>query len=62
MSLASSTPAQRAELVAAANMLAKYLNDFTEDYFLDTTNAELLAHYQGYIDRLNTALTPINAA
>lgn len=59
MSLAASTAAQRAELVAACNMLAKYLNVYTEDYFLDVDNTELLAEHQEYLDRAQDALTAI---
>lgn len=61
MSLATSTAAERAELVAACNMLAKYLNVYTEDYYLDTTNTALLAAHQVYLDRVSAALAAIAA-
>lgn len=60
MSLATSTAAERAELVAACNLLAKYLNMYTEDYHLNTADADLLAEHQVYIDRVKAAVAAID--
>lgn len=57
MALVDSTAAERAEFVAACNMAAKYLNVWTEDYFYDITNAELVAYHQTFVTRVQTALT-----
>lgn len=60
MSLATSTAAERAELVAACNLLAKYLNMYTEDYHLNTADTDLLAEHQVYIDRVKAAVAAID--
>lgn len=59
MSPSTSTAAQRAELVAACNMLAKYLNVYTEDYSLATANTALITKHQTYLTRVQAALTAI---
>ena len=61
MSLSTSTAAEREELVAACNMLAKYLNDYTESGYLDVDNTALIAEHQAYIDRVTAALAAISA-
>lgn len=62
MALVDSTAAERAEFVAACGMAAKYLNVWTEDYFFDTTNTELVAYYQTFVTRVQTALTNLTNA
>lgn len=61
MSLATSTAAERAELVAASMLQAKYLNVYTEDYHLNTADTDLLAEHQVYIDRVKAATAAIDA-
>lgn len=59
MSLALSTAAQRAELVAACNLLAVYLNEYTERQNIKFSDTALLAQHQAYLTRVQAALTAI---
>nr|UVX49299.1 MAG: hypothetical protein [Bacteriophage sp.] len=59
MALSTSTATQRAELVAASNMLQLICHKFSEDGYLDTDNTGLVAKYQAAINRAQAALAAI---
>ena len=59
MALSTSTAAQRAELVAASNMLATICHKFGEDGYMATGNTNLLAKYSAAINRMQAALAAV---